>query len=120
MTASRLALAATLLLAAAPLPAQARQDFTLVNRTGYDINEVYVAPSASNDWEEDVMGRDILEAGQSVDIGFSPKEKTCTYDLKVVYTDGEEAEWDRFDLCTVSRILIFYSRRNGETWAEYE
>jgi hypothetical protein len=120
MTASRFAIAASLLLAASPLAAQGQQDFTLVNRTGYDINEVYVAPSASDDWEEDVMGRDILEAGQSVDIGFSPKEKTCIYDVKVVYTDGEEAQWDRFDLCTVSRIRIFYNRRNGETWAEYE
>lgn len=112
--------AAALLLGAAPLAAQGRQDFTLVNSTGYDIAEVYVAPSASNNWEEDVMGRDILSAGDSVDIGFPSREKVCIYDLKVVYTDAEEAEWDRFDLCTVSRITIYYNRGKGETWAEYE
>ena len=112
--------AAALVAAANPLAAQGRQDFTLVNATGYDIAEVYVAPSASDNWEEDVMGRDILSAGQSVDIGFPPRDKVCIYDLKVVYTDAEEAEWDRFDLCSVSRITIYYNRRNGETWAEYE
>ena len=113
-------LAAAYLALSTPLLAQGRQDFTLVNRTGYDIAEVYVAPSASDDWEEDVMGRDILAAGDAVDIGFPERGKICVYDLKVVYTDGEEAEWDRFDLCALNRITIFYDRKKGETWAEYE
>lgn len=116
----RLVSATILLGMAMPLAAQGQQDFTLVNSTGYDIAEVYVAPSASDNWEEDVMGRDILSAGQSVDIGFPSRDKVCIYDLKVVYTDSEEAEWERFDLCSLSRITIYYNRAKGETWAEYE
>jgi hypothetical protein len=30
--------------------AQSALDFTLVNRTGYGIAEIYVAPSASSEW----------------------------------------------------------------------
>lgn len=112
------AAAAAFLASSSPLPAQGRQDFTLVNGTGYEIAEVYVAPSASNDWEEDVLGRDVLPAGDSVEIGFPKRGKTCVYDLKVVYSDAEEAEWDRFDLCALSEITIRYNRKTGETWAE--
>jgi hypothetical protein len=35
--------------------AQGKQDFSLVNQTGYDISEVYVSPANSSDWEEDVL-----------------------------------------------------------------
>jgi hypothetical protein len=100
--------------------AQGQQDFTLVNRTGYTINEVYVSPTRSNDWEEDVLDRDVLGDRQSVQIRFSKRENNCIYDLLIVFDDGETADWSRFDLCTVSRITLFYSRRTGQTTAEYE
>lgn len=111
-------LAASLLPAAAV--AQGKQDFTLVNRTGYDIDEVYVSPVKTDDWEEDVMGRDTLDNGDSVDISFGRKDKSCRYDLKVVYSDGEEAEWDSLDLCSISRVVIRYDRKKGETWVEHD
>ncbi|MDD3610059.1 MAG: hypothetical protein PHI49_09950 [Halothiobacillaceae bacterium] len=103
-------------------PAFARDvlDFTLVNRTGYTINEVYVSPISSDAWEEDIMGRDQLANGESVDIHFSKGAKGCKWDLKVTYEDKEEAEWEGFDLCSVSKIVLRYDRKKGETWAEYQ
>lgn len=98
----------------------ADQDFTLVNRTGYTIEQVYVSPIKARDWEEDVLGRDVLDDGDSVNIRFSKREDVCRWDLKVVYDDGEEAEWSDFNLCEVSRITIHYERRSGRTWAEYD
>jgi len=100
--------------------AQGKQDFRLSNRTGYTISEVYVAASKSDDWEEDVMGRDTLDDGAYVDISFPKREKTCKYDLKVVYEDEETAEWQGFDLCSVSKISLRYNRKTGETWADSE
>ena len=100
--------------------AEGKQDFSLTNRTGYTIDQVYVAPSKSDEWEEDVLGRDVLGDGERVDISFHRKQKSCQWDLKVVYDDGEEAEWYGFDLCSVSKIKIFYKEKSGETWAEYE
>ena len=32
-------------------------DFTLVNRTGYDISEVYISPANKNNWGRDRLGR---------------------------------------------------------------
>jgi hypothetical protein len=107
------------LLAAAPVFA-GDQDFTLVNKTGYEISEVYVSPSKSDDWEEDVLGQDVLANGEQVDITFSRKEKTCSWDLKVTYSDQTSAVWDAFNLCEVSKIRIFYNAKTDETSAEYE
>ncbi len=43
---------------ATPVAAQqAKQDFVLVNRTGYELLHVYVSPNRSNDWEDDVLGQ---------------------------------------------------------------
>ncbi len=100
--------------------AQGKQDFNLVNKTGYTIDQVYVAPSHSDEWEEDVLGEDQLPNGRSVQIRFSRAAKTCKWDLKVVYADSDTAEWQEFDLCTTSKIIIKYDRKSGETSAEYE
>lgn len=50
-------------------------DFVLINRTGYDIENIYVAPTAQKTWGDDIMGRDLLEDGESVEISFDPGEK---------------------------------------------
>ena len=100
--------------------AQGMQDFALVNATGYQISQVFVAPSKSEDWEEDVLGQDVLDDGETVNIRFNAKTRTCNYDLKVIYDDGDEAEWRKFDLCTVSKITLHWNRKQGTTWADYE
>jgi hypothetical protein len=100
--------------------AQGKQDFTIVNKTGYTIAEVYVAPSKSKNWEADVMGTDVLNNNESVDISFSKGDSTCQWDLKVVYDDKTPAEWYGFDLCKISKISLFYNRSQDKTWAEYE
>lgn len=100
-------------------PAMAEDlDFALVNETGYTINEIHVSPATSNDWEEDVMGSDVLEDGDGVNIRFPKGAKGCDWDLKVTYDDGEEAMWGGADLCSISKIVLYYDRSSGKTWAE--
>ena len=36
---------------------EAKQDFKLVNSTGYELKELYVSPSKAGDWQEDVLGQ---------------------------------------------------------------
>ena len=87
------------------------QDFVLINRTGYDIDEVYVALPNQKDWGEDIMESDTLDNGQKVTIQFSHKEKECNWDMRIVFSDGEEAIWEDFDLCTVSETTLRYEGR---------
>ena len=97
---------------------EAKQDFKLVNRTGYEIKEVYVSPSKSTDWEEDILGDGVLDDDSAREIHFHRSAKSCHWDLKVVYTvDSSNAVWNDIDLCTVEKITIHYDKSADKTTA---
>lgn len=99
----------------------AKQDFKLVNKTGYELKALYVSPSKSDSWEDDILGQDTLDDGQAVDVHFSPKAHTCKWDLKVTYSDDDSsAVWHNIDLCTVEKITIKYNRKTDETTATFD
>jgi hypothetical protein len=101
--------------------AEARQDFELVNKTGYEIKHVYVSPSKSDDWEEDVLGKDTLDDGDEWEIKFKRSTKTCFWDLKVVYAeDSSIAIWHDIDLCKVEKVTIRYNKRTDTTSASFD
>jgi hypothetical protein len=99
----------------------AKQDFKLVNATGYELKALYVSPSKSDDWGDDILGQDVLSDGQTVNVHFSPKVHTCKWDLKVTYSDDDSnAVWSEIDLCTVEKITIHYDRKNDVTRATFD
>jgi hypothetical protein len=100
--------------------ASGKQNFILLNDTGYTIRELYVSPRKARDWEEDVLGRDQLPNSEFRTISFDRSEKVCAWDLKVVYDDNEEVYWENFDLCTISFILISYDEKKRETNAMWK
>ena len=103
------ALALTVLTSSSVVSAQNRKlDFTLVNKTGLTIMEIYVSPSDSDEWGEDIMGKDVLKNNESVDIEFSRKETTCSWDLKIVDEDDDPVEWTKLNLCTANEITLKY------------
>ena len=113
---------AALLAVAAPAVADdAKQDFRLVNKTGYELKALYVSPSKSDDWEDDVLGQDTLADGEAVNVHFSPKTHTCKWDLKVTYSDDDSsAVWHNIDLCMVEKITIKYNRKSDEPSATFD
>lgn len=116
LTLSLLAASAVLLLTLSAVTFAAPQqrknlDFTLVNKTGVDIMEVYLSPTSDNEWGEDVMGKDILENGQKVDITFSSAETECNWDLKVVDEDDDDIVWTKLNLCTANEITLMWENK---------
>ena len=80
-------------------------DFTLKNRTGYQIDEVYVSPHSSNSWGRDRMGSDALADGESVDIAFPHGGQACHFDIKVKYhDDNSTAEWGTSTFASTMRF----------------
>jgi len=115
------AIAATLAVAAPAGAEDAKQDFKLVNKTGYELKALYVSASKSDDWEDDVLGQDTLDDGQAVNVHFNAKTHTCKWDLKVTYSDDDSsAVWHNIDLCTVEKITIHYNRKSDETTATFD
>lgn len=81
------------------------RDFLLKNQSAVDIAFVYVSPSATNDWGDDILGSDLLPSGQSTDVTFSKFDgATCQYDVKVVGNGGEEGYLYKVDLCSVDTV----------------
>jgi hypothetical protein len=101
--------------------AQAKQDFTLINATGYVISHVYVSPSKADDWGDDILGKSTMDDDEEVHITFSRGAKTCDWDLKVTYEDDNSSVvWHEFDLCKISKIKIKYDRKADSTSASTE
>jgi hypothetical protein len=100
--------------------AEAKQDFTLVNKTGYTIDQVYVSPSSANNWLDDVLGQDTLGDGENAKIKFHSSNDICKYDLKVIYDDKEEVEWSDINLCEEEKITIHWNKKSGETSATFD
>jgi hypothetical protein len=58
------------------------------NRTGYTILQVFVSPAKASDWEEDVLGREVLADNDSRRITLSGYNSSV-FDIKLVDTDGD-------------------------------
>jgi hypothetical protein len=102
--------------------AESTLDFTLVNKTGYGIKAVHVAPSASTDWGENIIS-EVLEEGESVAIEFQPKAgRIGKWDLLVSWEDTSDPDvhWTGYDLSTINKITLKYDRKSNKTSATTE
>lgn len=96
----------------------AQQDFTIVNATGFAIDELYASPCGSEEWGEDILGKDILRNELECDIIFQPEEDNCVWDIKIVDEEGDEVEWENIDLCRALRVTLYW--KDGKAWADIE
>ena len=95
-------------------------DFTLVNRTGYTIREVYISPTKSGSWGKDRLGDGTLGNTRQRLFKFSDKA-SCQQDLQVIFDDdGSDVVWEGFDLCTIDKITLKYNRLTKEVSADTE
>lgn len=113
----------SLLLAATAFSSTAQAgaaDFTLVNRTGYSISEVYISAANRDAWGKDRLGDGTLGNAKSRLFKFSDAAN-CMQDIKVVFEDdGSEVVWEDFNLCEVHKITLRYNRKTREVSAESE
>ena len=79
--------------------------FEFKNNSSFSIVELYASPSNIEQWEEDILGQDILEAGESARVTIRDGRRTCEYDLKIVFEDGDEIT-DTTDLCETESYRV--------------
>lgn len=112
-----LAVVGMALLAAAAAVA-GEQDFTVVNQTGVEIHKLFVAPHSSDDWGDDILGKDTLPDGETLDIEFGRHEKAAHWDLKIEDSEGHSVEWESLNLLEISKVTLHY--KDGKAWADTE
>jgi len=83
-----------------------RLGFDLANFSGSELRVVYISPSDSRGWEENVLGSSQLGDGETADISFDAQERAALWDIRVESGGKYYAEWKGLDLRGVSRITL--------------
>ena len=96
---------ALLALSAAPAAA-ANRVVEVINATGVTMVEFYASVSSTNSWEEDILGEDELEAGDSVDINIDDGSDKCIYDFKGVFANGVEVVKQGVNVCRIATFTF--------------
>lgn len=104
--------------AAVNSPQNAELDFTLINRTGYDIKLLYIGPNNNPEWTDDMefLKGKVFKTGTQMGVKFSPRTKATKWDIMVKWTDGSKsAEWLGLDLSTIEKLTILYDANTDKT-----
>jgi hypothetical protein len=110
-----LAVAGIALVAAATARA-GDQDFTLVNKTGVEIHSLHVSPHSSDEWGEDILGKDTLANGDSLEITFGKHDRAHHWDLRIEDEKGNTLTWENLDLMTIEQVTLHF--KDGKAWAD--
>ena len=97
-------LAATLALTAAPAMAEDLL-FDLANTSTANLQELYVSDEGADNWGDDILGMDLLNAGESATVTIADGMETCTYDMRFVMDNGNTIEGTA-DLCETKSFTI--------------
>jgi hypothetical protein len=91
-----LALLAMLVAAGAAEARRSDSDVTFVNRSSWDIYEIYLSAVDEDDWGPDQLEDGILESGGSFLLHSIPCDD---YDVLLIDEDGDECVLEDVDLC---------------------
>jgi hypothetical protein len=86
--------------------ARVNLNFSLINLTSGPVTGVYLSPSASNGWEENILAGSDLKSGNILNIRFNPNETAVTWDMRIEGADGRYAEWKNLNLGDTSQITL--------------
>lgn len=79
---------------------------SVVNATSTTLSYLYGSNVNRSDWEEDVLGSDVLAPGASVNVNWDDGTCMCRFDLKAKFSDGTETIRRDFNVCTESTWRI--------------
>jgi hypothetical protein len=60
------------------------------NVSSYTIMEFYASNTGTTNWEEDILGKDVLPPGSSVMVNIDDGSGYCKFDFLAVFEDGDE------------------------------
>lgn len=70
------------------------------------VNYLYASPVTSDDWEEDLLGDEVIASGTSRGAVIDNGTNECNYDMKIIMSDGKEYIHRSVDVCSVSWWII--------------
>ena len=81
--------------------------FIIVNETGYDIHHIYVSRQDSDNWEEDLLGDNILENEEVFIVSLlRPLSEGNRYDILLVDKDGDS--YSKLNVLITNNMFIYF------------
>lgn len=74
------------------------------NQTAYDIVEFYASNTGTTDWQEDILGTDVLPSGSSVSINIDDGSGYCKFDFLAVFDDGDKLVSSDNNVCELDEF----------------
>ena len=97
-----LALLAILAFAAPASAARLNRHVRIHNNTSMDMQKFFASNVSTDDYEEDILGQDVIAAGDTWNINIDDGTGYCKYDLLAVFEDGTRAKQNNVNVCSVS------------------
>ena len=96
--------------AAAPFQSRDRADrrVRIHNQTGWTMSYFYASNVNVSNWEEDILGADVLASGDSLIINIDDGTGACMFDFKAVFTNGQELIRNNVNVCQIADY--YYTR----------
>ena len=86
---------------------------TIFNNSGYDIHELYISPSGTQGWGQDLFGNGYLEDGDEYDVRIPNCDE---FDLMVADSRGNQTDWYEIP----GKVVRFYVDPNKQARWEWD
>ncbi|MBS3650921.1 hypothetical protein KEU06_20110 [Pseudaminobacter sp. 19-2017] len=82
--------------------------FTLTNGTDSVLTRFHSSPTGVNNWEDDILGQDVLNPGESVEITIADGRAVCEYDMRFEFTEDSDLDTttDTQNLCELGSYTL--------------
>ena len=66
------------------------QEAVIINKTGFDIYNIYLSPSGMEQWSKDLLPNDVILSNQYKVLDLSSYEDEFIFDFRFIDVDGDE------------------------------
>lgn len=101
---SMIAVAIASLLAGPSFAANRKVD--IINKTGRTLTHFYASTTNMNSWEEDMLGSDTVDDGESFEADIDDGTGKCVFDFKGVFDAGPDLIKRRVNVCEISKFTF--------------
>jgi len=92
--------------------------FTLINKTGFEIIDLYFSPASQGVWGDEVLTVDTIPNKEKMKIHVERKEKAEVWDILVNDEQGVSFKWPGLKLSEISTLVL--TIKAGQPMAFYE
>jgi hypothetical protein len=89
--------------------------YDVVNNTGVTLVDVFVTPSETNNWGNDILPNSLFENGATISVTIpADYGSTCMFDMKITDAAGGHITFTGIDACRLITLQI-----NGDGTYQY-